>query len=150
MIKKIINNEDADQCDKLLTKLIQDENKYNVNLKDNIVIKNYFKAMLRNPQNILLGEIRDNKIVGYLFLKIIFDDTVKDPSYLIDGLYVDDKYRQLGIGSNLIEEAIKYVQDKHIRYLEVNAMANNQIAKKLYEKYGFVSYRINYRKTLEK
>jgi ribosomal protein S18 acetylase RimI-like enzyme len=148
MIKKIVNNEDADQCDNLLTKLIQDENKYDANLKDNIVIKNYFKVMIRNPNNALFGEIKDDKIVGYLFLKMLFDDTAKEASYLIDGLYVDSNYRQLGIGGNLINEAIKYAQAKGIKYLEVNAMANNKIARELYEKYGFISYRINYRKTL--
>ena len=97
MIIQIIDELDCNQCDILLTKLIQDEKQYDDTISNNFVVKNYFKNIVKLKDNILLGYKKDNKIVGYLYLKPI------ENHYLIDGLYVAKEYRTLSFATSLIK-----------------------------------------------
>ena len=45
IIKKVDNIFEANVCDELLTCLIEDEKRYNPNLKDNYMVKDYFKNL---------------------------------------------------------------------------------------------------------
>lgn len=60
--------------------------------------------MIQKKNNYLLGYYIDNEIVGYLFIKGIEKDVA-----LIDGLYVEDKYRNKGIATKLIMQ-LTYVK----------------------------------------
>ena len=76
---------------------------------------------------------KEDSIIGFLIYDDIYD------RYEIEYIGVLEQYRNKGIGSKLME----YLNDKNIS-LEVDI--NNEIAIKLYEKYGFkkVSIRENY------
>jgi ribosomal protein S18 acetylase RimI-like enzyme len=144
MIKRITDKKEADICDSLLNELIIDEGKYDSSIDKNFVVNDYFCHVIKNCENILLGCIEDNKIVGYLFLK------KQNEGYLIDGLFVNTNYRRRGIAKSLIQEAIKISKENNALFLDINVMYNNEIAKSLYKSLNFNEFKLSLRNELNK
>ena len=142
-VKLVITNEDANKCDKLLNKLVLDERKYDDSIPEDAKILNYFKYMIRQKYNFLLGYYIDNNIVGYTFIKGVDKETA-----LLDGLYVEERYRNRGIATELITTAFEICKNNKIKFLDVNVMYENKEAKSLYNKFGFENLRIGLRKSI--
>ena len=146
MITRVLDAEKANACDSLLTKLIQDERKYDNSIDENFIVKDYFRNIIKNQDNILLCYEEDNNIKGYIYLKPI--DTDNKQGYLIDGLYVKEEHRNNGIATKLIDEAIKIVKDTDTKFIDINALFDNKIAYELYKSLGFNEFKISFRKDL--
>ena len=147
MIRKVETLEEANKCDELLNKLILDEKKYDNTINEKFVVKNYFSKMINNENNILLVDIIDDKIIAYVFAKKIYDESI-DIGYLIDGLYVEQEYRNRGIAKNLINEIIKICENNNASYIDINVIYNNALAKKLYKSLEFNELKLTLRKKL--
>ena len=143
MIIRVFDDKRAEVCDSLLTKLIQDERQYNKFIDEKFVVKDYFKNVIKNIDNILLCYEEDNLVVGYVFLKHVICDDVK--GYLIDGLFVEKEYRNRGIATKLLKESLNIVKDKDICFFDVGAMAENKTSLNLYKSLGFKEFKINLR-----
>ena len=146
MIIRVLDQDKAKICDDLLTKLIQDERKYDDSIDKNFLVKDYFKNVIKNENNILLCYEEDNIIKGYIYLKPVVNDDKK--GYLIDGLYVDTMYRNNGIATKLIENALKILKDNNLNFIDINVMANNIDAINLYKHFGFNEFKISLRKNM--
>lgn len=142
-IKQVTNVVDADRCDELLTKLIQDERQYNDTIDDNYIVTNHFNKMLDDENIIILAYYINKIIVGYILIRRTSNNTC-----LLDGLYVEKEYRNKGIGKSLLTEAISRIKNMNVKYVDINVMYNNIIAKHIYEKLGFVGYEIKMRKSI--
>lgn len=142
-IKQVTNVVDADRCDELLTKLIQDERQYNDTIDENYIVTNHFNKMLNDENIIILAYYINKIIVGYILIRRTDNNTC-----LLDGLYVEKEYRNKGIGKSLLTEAILRIKNMNIKYIDINVMYNNIIAKHIYEKLGFVEYEIKMRKSI--
>ena len=136
LIKKVETIEEARVCDTLLTKLIQDESKYNKLINPNFVVNNYFTNIYDNTDNCLLIATNEDSITGYIFVKRIESET-SDIVVLIDGLYVEKEYRNQGIASSLIDSALTWCKENSINAVKIKVMTNNENALKLYQKYCF-------------
>lgn len=147
MIKRVVDEKDAFYCDVLLTKLIQEEIKYDIFIDNDFVVKNYFKNIIKNIEHILLCYIEKNNIIGYIYLKPIRCENKK--GYLIDGLYVEEEYRNKGIAKSLISESLKQIANENIKFIDVNVLYNNDIARKLYKFIGFEELKLQMRKDLK-
>ena len=90
--------------------------------KINNYVKNNVPKLLNNYSNIVV----DNKVVGCLLL------TDKDDGTLLDEIYLEEKYRNKGIGTSIIKEVIN---NNDIIYLWV--YKENVQAISLYKKLGF-------------
>lgn len=139
IIKKVSSIEEAKECDKLLTMLIQDEKKYNENTKDDYIVDNWYSSFIDKDDSQLFIAVDDNEIVGYIYVKII---TTSDSSDIyteasISGIYVKDNFRKQGIGTKLINEAKKWCINKGVTYLKLNVLEGNIAALNLYKKLGF-------------
>lgn len=143
MIKEVKNVEDANKCDELLTKLILDEKKYNDLIDDNIVIKNHFSKMLDDEDVILLAYYLDKLIVGYILIRKINENLC-----LLDGLYVLEEYRNQKIASSLLNEAIDRCKKLNVKYIDINVMEKNELAKRIYKKLDFTEYEVKLRKNI--
>ncbi|MGN1379140.1 MAG: GNAT family N-acetyltransferase [Bacilli bacterium] len=146
MIIRVLDENRANICDNLLTKLIQDERKYDSSIEKNFVVKNYFINIIKKKSNILLCYEENNIIKGYIYLKPVKSNDLK--GYLIDGIYVDIAYRNKGIATKLITEAIKIIKKTKTDFIDINVLANNKIACKLYKSFGFNEFKINLRKSI--
>ena len=126
MIIRVLDEKRANICDMLLTKLIQDERKYNSFINEKFIVNDYFKNVIQNKDNILLCYEEEENILGYIYLKLIKDEDKN--GYLIDGLYVERNYRNKGIASKLIDSSLSIIKDKNINFIDINVMANNKAA----------------------
>ena len=142
-IKQVTNVVDGDRCDELLTKLIHDERQYNDTIEDNYIVTNHFNKMLDDENIIILAYYINKTIVGYILIRKMANNTC-----LLDGLYVEKEYRNKGIGNSLLKEAISRIKNMNVKYVDINVMYNNIIAKHIYEKLGFVGYEIKMRKSI--
>ena len=142
-IKQVTNVVDADRCDELLTKLIHDERQYNDTIDEDYIVTNHFNKMLDDENIIILGYYINEIIVGYILIRRTSNNTC-----LLDGLYVEKEYRNKGIGNSLLKDAISRIKNMNVKYVDINVMYNNIIAKHIYEKLGFVGYEIKMRKSI--
>ena len=90
--------------------------------KINNYVKNNVPKLLNNYSNIVV----DNKIVGCLLL------TNKDDGKLLDEIYLEEEYRNKGIGTDIIKDILN---NNNIVYLWV--YKENEKAISLYRKLGF-------------
>ena len=60
---------------------------------------------------------------------------------MIDALYVEKSYRNKGIATKLIEYAISWIKDRNCESIDVSVIVANTNAKKIYEKFGFKTYK---------
>jgi ribosomal protein S18 acetylase RimI-like enzyme len=101
---------------------------YAINLTDEEVdkINNYVNSNIpKQIQNYKLIT-SDSKIIGCLLVEKHLDGV------LLDEIYLDEEYRNKGIGTSIIKNILK---DNNITYLWV--YKNNKEAIRLYEKLGF-------------
>mgnify|MGYP004539656089 CR=1 FL=1 len=146
MIVQVKDDNLAEKCDELLTKLIEDERKYNNKINEFFIVVDYFKNVINDDNNILLCYKIDENVVGYIFFKYI--NNIDGVGYLIDGLFVEEAYRNKGIAKSLISEGLKRIDSIKKDFIEIKVMANNTIAMKLYESFGFEIFSIKLRKKL--
>lgn len=143
-IKKVETDLEADRCDELLTKLIEDEKEYNHNIKSNFIVKEYFKTLYNNKNNVIFIALEDSKIVGYIYVKLNIPD--KGPELeieaFIDGLFVEKEYRNRKIATNLIIEAKKWAISKKAKYISLNVLSQNDVARNLYYKLGLEDFSV--------
>ena len=131
------NTNDTKRLNELLTKLIRDEKKYDDNINENYVVKSYYEYVIPKKQNIILVAELSNTVIGYLYGYIINDgDTTTNKVAKIDALFIEEEYRNFGIGSSLINEFKKIVKDK-VKYIEVNVCSDNKNALTTYKNNGF-------------
>lgn len=136
-IIRVTNEQMANECDSLLTKLIQSERKYDNNVKPTYIVKDWFKN--KYQQNILYVASLDNNIIGYIYGYIENEagEFVHEGVAKIDSLYVEEKYRSQGIASKLIDTFTNFCREKNVTILEISVYKNNENALNLYKKRGF-------------
>ena len=143
MIKEVKNIKDANRCDELLTELILDEKKYNDTIDENIVITDHFNNLINNENITLLAYYLEEEIVGYILIRRIEENVC-----LLDGLYVLEEYRNQGIASKLLNEAIKRCKEFNVKYIDIKVMKKNEIAINIYKKLNFKEFEIKLRKEI--
>ena len=138
LIKEVETNEEASICDELLTKLIEDEKKYNDNIGGFVAILDYYPNIYNKEDNKLFIAKDNDKVVGYIYIKKESTDGLDtNKEYLIDALYVEEEYRNKGIATSLINKVKDYCKDNNIKYLNISVIDSNEKAKSLYSKLGF-------------
>lgn len=90
----------------------------------------------------LVAEI-GNKVVGYIAVSIAhhpFRNT--NPVAELDNMYIDEPYRQQGVGKMLIQEAKRFAKEKGATRLKVETAAQNEKAIAFYHSCGFADFDI--------
>ena len=96
--------EDAKEVNKLLTKLIVDEKKYDENINENCVVKSLYENFYNNDDVCLLVAKEKEHIIGYIYGYVQNNGDAKiDTVSVLDALYVEQDYRRLGVGIKLID-----------------------------------------------
>lgn len=132
------NLDDSKIANKFLTKLIVDEKKYNSNINEKCVVKEFYEHFISREGYIMLIAEVDNKIVGYLygFIENTGDTYINKISKL-EALYVEVKYRKHGIAKKLVEEFKKWSIKNEVKCIEVQVCSKNEEAFNLYTKNGY-------------
>lgn len=99
--------------------------------------------------NVLIAEV-NGKVAGYSLIFIMTLPPVFRLRRLghIGELYVKEKYRGLGVGSELYREATKWFRRKRVQHLSLIVLKGNDLPHSIYEKWGFFDHFVEMRKTL--
>lgn len=81
----------------------------------------------------IVAEI-DGVVVGYGGIWLIMDEGH------VTNIAVDEKYRQMGIGTKIMEGLIQLCIDRNIIAMTLEVRKSNEAAKSLYKKFGFKEY----------
>lgn len=97
--------------------------------KDNsfIDLKDLEKELNQNPFGKILVYKKNNRIVAYLYYSEIYERVE------INNIEVEEKYRNMGIGTELLKKLIETVQ----KSISLEVRINNYNAIKLYKKFNF-------------
>ncbi len=108
--------------------------------RDEKSVKNYFKWLLkRDPEGFMVAE--DSKsVLGFVacdvnWISIFEMHKVGE----IHEIFVLPEFRNRGIGSKLLENALEYAKSRGRKVVELWVGKENYLAIKFYEKHGFVS-----------
>jgi RimJ/RimL family protein N-acetyltransferase len=97
--------------------------------------RRYLKAVQRHPDAAVFVVDDDGRIVGRLSLS---RDPHPSSHHVADlGLMVAADHRRRGIGTALLDEAVRWAQTAGVRKLELHVFPWNEPALKLYESFGF-------------
>jgi ribosomal protein S18 acetylase RimI-like enzyme len=113
-----------------------------VNTIDEIEIHTYethdkINDFIRNKRGLWLVAVNpQKKIVGEIDITVKNFARVKHNGSLTIGILAE--YQGQGLGSLLLEQAFLWANEKTLSRIELTVFANNEPAKALYQKYGFV------------
>ena len=110
--------------------------------------KKYFEELINNEYVIVA--IKGEDVIGYFAGSINEKGSYELIQYgEINNMLVDDKYRGLGIGKQLINKFKEYCKDKNITNLKVVTSAKNKNAIEFYRKQGFNDFDITLTMSVE-
>lgn len=130
---------DVKEIDKLLTDLIQDERKYDKNINEKYVVKNFYNQFINKENScIAVAKNETEEIIGYCFAFIEnTGDVYKTKIVQLDAIYVKPKFRKNKVGQKLIDYIINWAKSKNANFIELKVCNKNFDAIKLYEKCNF-------------
>jgi GNAT superfamily N-acetyltransferase len=107
------------------------------------------KNIRSNTGSVLIAEV-DGQMAGYSLFFILTPPPVFQVRRLghIGELFVKEKYRGLGIGSRLYEEAVGWFRRKRIKHLSLVVIKGNDLPHSIYKKWGFFDNFVEMRKKL--
>ncbi len=95
--------------------------------------KKEFLEFIKNPEeNVFLAAKIDNKIVGFIYAKILSHDWC-----MIDNLAVNEKYQKHGIGSMLLEKLCEILKKRKISYIQILEEIHHKKTRKFWRDKGF-------------
>ncbi|MBI4163375.1 MAG: GNAT family N-acetyltransferase [Candidatus Aenigmarchaeota archaeon] len=103
------------------------------------IIKTGLERALNKETNLFLIAELDNKIVGYLKGEIEKRSATKlyDKKLYIRHLIVSKQYRNMGIGSKLVQEAEAFAKSQKIPFVTLKTSPKNILANQFYKNLGF-------------
>lgn len=132
---------DSDVLDSLFAKLIENEQIYDDNIKDNLTMKGFFSKRINEEENIILVVEDNDNIVGYIYGYIRADNKIKkELEAYIESLFIINEYRNQGLATNLINKFIEEAKKLNTKYIFIENKKDNIVAKKLYDKLNFNNF----------
>lgn len=97
----------------------------------------------------LLAEI-DGYVVGFAALRIVPCVFYVDPRGELTELFVEQQYRRLGVGQEMLRLAEKIAKEKGVKELFVLTDVTNQVAQSFYISTGYEGGQLAFKKELSK
>lgn len=98
---------------------------------------------------LLVARLED-RVVGFASVTIERGSLVLDTTRgLLSNIYVDPAVRDRGIGSALLEAAEEELARQGAEVVTLEVMANNEDARRFYERHGYDPFRVTMRRSLE-
>ena len=90
-----------------------------------------FRGLLRRPDAEVVGAEADGELAGYAAYWVMFDQAE------LGNIAVAPEWRGRGVGTRLLEAVIERVAERGVRELYLEVRVSNEVAQRLYRKYGF-------------
>jgi len=103
-----------------------------------VLTKSLKKNIYSSNSCIFIAE-ENSKIIGYLLVfKINRAEMFKVKKVgLIADVFIEERYRRMGVGKKLIKECFRWLKDGGINFVEINVEASNKQAMNFWDKEGF-------------
>ena len=145
------DKKDADVLKDLWMKSLKNEKKLNKNIDLGSEIKDFKKDFPRlfKKNKYFLAE-NNGKIIGFVGGEIKIGSGFFKNKRIghIHALFVEEKYRNRGIGVELIKTFISWLKTKKVKIAELAVSSRNSTAIKLYKNIGFEEFIIQMRKKI--
>jgi len=99
--------------------------------------KQFLSARLSNGDARIFIAVTDGKVTGFTQLYPLFSSTRMKPLWLLNDLYVDEKFRGQGISVALIDAAKQLCRDTGACGMFLETAKSNGIGNQLYPRAGF-------------
>ena len=151
---QIANLNDLDSIRALNVKLFENEQNWHPTNRREWVDepngKSYYAARLLGENGVVFKAIVDGRIIGYLcggwLRKYPFR---KERLFAeLENMYVDEKFRSMGIGKKLMEEFEKWCKAKGVETITVECVYENEKALKFYNTNGFKNHSVKLEKRI--
>lgn len=100
---------------------------------------------------VLVAEV-DGKVAGFAtILTTVRSEEIDDGDLeygLVSDLVILEKFRKLGLGRRLLEEAEAFAKECDVRWLRIGVLARNKAAVGLYSSMGFADHYVELEKDL--
>ncbi|MCB0461114.1 MAG: GNAT family N-acetyltransferase [Flavobacteriaceae bacterium] len=104
---------------------------------DYVRAKSFLTKRLKRNESIIYIAYDEENAVGFTQLYPLFSSVTMQPMFLLNDLYVEDNYRNQGIGNMLIDKAKQLCKTLNYKGLAIQTAQDNP-AQHLYERLGFV------------
>ena len=110
------------------------------------VLRRSFRYAVNHPQKVLIFIIMiEGVVTGTVSLHLGHFSTWNNNFYgHLEDLIVDPAYRGRGLAEKLLRQAIDAARENNLSRVELNALNDNEAARKLYEKLGFTTNSVVY------
>lgn len=138
--------DDLERIIDLNLKLFKFESSFNNNLNLSWTLsaegKKYFQDRLQKIDGCIVVAELDNKVIAYLA-----SSTLQNHNYYleknlakVDNMFVLPDYRNMGVGSSLLEEFNSWCKKKNISKILTEVSNQNDVAQDFYAKNGFAGF----------
>ena len=114
-------------------------------------ISQHLKGFIDNRERKIYIAQDENRVVGFIACEItqchLPISSMKRVGY-ISGAYMIPDYRGKGIMRKLEEKALEFFKKLDMKYVELNFISNNQIARQSWEALGYETFREQARKEI--
>ena len=100
--------------------------------------KVFISERLERRDSIIFVAVKQNKSIGFTQLYPSFSSISMKRTWILNDLYVIPEARQEGVGQKLINAAINLCKETKANSLSLQTAPDNDRARKLYEKNGFI------------
>ena len=101
----------------------------------------YYESVVKTPGAYLLVVEKEGAIIGFAeaYIRQSPDFPIFQPRewMIIDGIAIDESYRNTGAGQRLFDELVSIAKSEGIDQIELNVYAFNEPAYNFYKKNGF-------------
>jgi len=99
--------------------------------------RDFLKDRFERDESIIFLAFQEEKAIGFTQLYPSFSSVSMQKMYILNDLYVDVNYRNLGIATLLLNHAKNFALERNSKGLSLETHRTNP-AQKLYEKLGWV------------
>ena len=114
-------------------------------------IQKHLETFINDPERKIFVAKAQDTIVGFITAEIIKChlpiSSIKNVGY-ISAAYVIPDYRKMKIMCNLEKLAVRFFKERKLKYVELNYLAENLIAKNAWESLGYKPFRVQTRKKI--
>ena len=104
---------------------------------DYVKAKSFLSDRIKNHESVIYIAYDDENAIGFTQLYPLFSSVSMQPMFLLNDLYVEDNYRNQGIGNMLIDKAKQLCKTLNYKGLGIQTASDNP-AQHLYLRVGFV------------
>jgi ribosomal protein S18 acetylase RimI-like enzyme len=94
---------------------------------------------IKNPNSLFFFAKQDDQLAGYLKVNIneAQSEKMESGTLEVERIYVRKEFKRLGIGSEMMQQAIEVAKENHKNKVWLGVWERNEAAKKFYQTKGF-------------